>query len=133
MHDLVWKHKGNSQENVFLFLYASFSMNCIIYAYIFFQMLLTATEAGIDDTVTLEGNGLMNSALNSQDSILPTQIPISVKREVSCIGIYCFSPKNCDSSSLSATMSSGGNRFFVLQRQTFNLTFTHQKLYISFS
>ncbi|KAK8394013.1 hypothetical protein O3P69_006305 [Scylla paramamosain] len=45
------------------------------------QMVLTATEAGIDDTVTLEGASLMNSTLSSQDSILPAQIPISVKRE----------------------------------------------------
>ena len=53
-------------------------------------MVLTATEAGIDDTVTLEGASLMNSALTSQDSILSTtQIPISVKREVShCKNIY---------------------------------------------
>lgn len=53
-------------------------------------MVLTATETGIDDTVTLEGASLMNSALNSQDSILPaTQIPISVKKEVSHIKNAC--------------------------------------------
>ena len=53
-------------------------------------MVLTATEAGIDDTVTLEGASLMNSTLSSQDSILPAQIPISVKREVSHTTIKVF-------------------------------------------
>lgn len=64
-------------------------------------MVLTATEAGVDDTVTLEGASLMNSALTTTTTttvtttttttttspvefILPTRPPpaISVKKEV---------------------------------------------------
>lgn len=47
-------------------------------------MVLTATENGVDDTVTLEGGSLINSALTTQETILPAQIPISIKKEVSC-------------------------------------------------
>nr|XP_045610997.1 zinc finger protein 236-like isoform X2 [Procambarus clarkii] len=45
------------------------------------QMVLTATEAGVDDTVTLEGGNLINSAMHSPESILPIPGPISIKIE----------------------------------------------------
>nr|XP_053626757.1 zinc finger protein 236-like isoform X2 [Cherax quadricarinatus] len=43
------------------------------------QMVLTATEAGIDDTVTLEGGNLINSEIPTPEPVLPTQQPISIK------------------------------------------------------
>lgn len=45
-------------------------------------MVLTATEAGVDDTVTLEGGSLINSALNEPDTIVPHQIQIPGKKQV---------------------------------------------------
>nr|XP_027215695.1 zinc finger protein 236-like [Penaeus vannamei] len=46
------------------------------------QMVLTATEAGVDDTVTLEGGSLINSALNEPETIVPHQIQIPSKKQI---------------------------------------------------
>lgn len=49
---------------------------------LFIQMVLTATEAGVDDTVTLEGGSLINSALNETETIIPHQMHIPSKKQV---------------------------------------------------
>lgn len=50
-------------------------------------MVLTATETGVDDTVTLEGGNLINSSLGSQEPVYQ-QLPISVKKEVSYVSSF---------------------------------------------
>ncbi|KAG7160216.1 Zinc finger protein 236-like 2, partial [Homarus americanus] len=63
-------------------------------------MVLTATEAGVDDTVTLEGGNLINSAMATHDAILPTPIPISIKREPDMEPPVGKGPFTCESCNL---------------------------------
>lgn len=60
----------------------NFSFQIVIVETLLIQMVLTATEAGVDDTVTLEGGSLINSALNEPETIVPHQIQIPSKKQV---------------------------------------------------